>query len=388
MKIKSLKAREIKDTRGESTIEISLITDFGEFISSAPNGKSRGKFEVKTWRKSLKEDIKSINNFFIEDINIRRFEDLILLENTFNKIIGGNSMITLEYSFLKALAFIEDKEVWELINSRAKKFPLPIGNAISGGLHSSNKKKPDFQEFHFIPVTSFSKSVQINKRALENCSEILKNTDINFSWKKSDENAWQTSLNNEQVIEVMKQVRDNMKDEFKTTIHLGIDVAASSFYKNGSYIYTNPKSTKIKREQIKLMNKLAKDMFYIEDPLEEEDFIGFSKIKSNGLIVGDDLTTTNFERLKIAYLKKSINAIIIKPNQIGSLIEVKKIVDYCKDKKIKIIFSHRSGETSENILADLAFGFEADFIKIGIEGPGRDEKIFRLIEIERNMLGK
>ena len=135
------------------------------------------------------------------------------------------------------------------------------------------------------------------------------------------------------------------------------------------------------------MQELAKDFFYLEDPLEENDFQGFKEIKSkapkSGLIIGDDLTTTNIERVKAA--KSSVNDIIIKPNQIGSLIKVKEVIEYCKKNKMKIIFSHRSGETSENILADLAFGFQADFIKCGVSGKGRDEKLDRLIEIERSL---
>jgi len=101
--------------------------------------------------------------------------------------------------------------------------------------------------------------------------------------------------------------------------------------------------------------------------------------------VGDDLIVTNLSRLKIANLKGSVNAIIIKPNQIGSLIEVSEIVKYCKKNKIKMIFSHRSGETKDNILADLCFGFSGDFIKCGVHGVGRREKLDRLIEIESGL---
>lgn len=385
MKVKELKARKIKDTRNENAIEIYLKTNFGEFKASAPNGKSKGKFEVNSWKKDLKGDINAVNNFFIKDINIKKFSDLKLLENSFKNAVGGNTMIALEYAFLKALAFQKNKQVWEIINPKANKLPIPIGNVIGGGAHSKGKS-PDFQEFHVIPMRElFSKNVEIMKRAHENCGKILKNAQKDFKNELNDENAWQTDLDNDKAIEVIKQACDNTKDEFKTTVHLGIDVAASSFYNNGNYSYKNPKSIKIKKEQIKYMNELAKDIFYLEDPLEETDFIGFSKLQSRGLIVGDDLTATSLERVRIACLKKSVNAIIVKPNQIGSLIEVKKVVDYCKENKIKTIFAHRSGETGEDILADLAFGFQADFIKTGIIGKGRDEKLNRMIDIERSL---
>ena len=385
MKVKNLVAREIKDTRGEETIEVKLITSDGEFIASAPNGKSRGEFEASVWKKSLAGDIKAVNNYFIEDILINNFDDLVLIENAFSDRVGGNTMIALEYCFLKALAKQEDKQVWELINPRASKMPVPIGNIIGGGKHSASSKSV-FQEFHIIPVAnSFELANKILKRADENADEILRNTDSNFKGKLNDENAWISGLNEEKIIEVMDNVKENMIEEFGCKVHIGIDVAASSFYKNGNYIYKNGK--KNVKKQIEYMKKLSDKFYYLEDPLEENDFKGFSEIlkKSKGLIVGDDLTVTNLERLEIAVKNKSINAIIIKPNQVGSLIEIKKIVSFCKKNNIKMIFSHRSGETKEDIISDLAFGFGADFVKFGALGKGRDEKLQRLIEIEKSL---
>src|SRR3989344_7664085 len=383
MKVKKLVAKEIKDTRGEETIEVKLITSDGEFIASAPNGKSRGEFEASVWKKSLAGDIKAVNNYFIEDILINNFDDLVLIENAFSDRVGGNTMIALEYCFLKALAKQEDKQVWELINPRASKMPVPIGNIIGGGKHSASSKSV-FQEFHIIPVAnSFELANKILKRADENADEILRNTDSNFKGKLNDENAWISGLNEEKIIEVMDNVKENMIEEFGCKVHIGIDVAASSFYKNGNYIYKNGK--KNVKKQIEYMKKLSDKFYYLEDPLEENDFKGFSEIlkKSKGLIVGDDLTVTNLERLEIAVKNKSINAIIIKPNQVGSLIEIKKIVSFCKKNNIKMIFSHRSGETKEDIISDLAFGFQSEFVKFGALGKGRDEKLQRLIEIEK-----
>tara|TARA_Y100000310_G_C20641064_1_gene793914 strand:- start:263 stop:1417 length:1155 start_codon:yes stop_codon:yes gene_type:complete len=384
MKVKRLRARVIKDTRNENTIEISLRTDEGDFVASSPNGKSTGEHEVKSWKGKVGDDVEVVNGFFIGDINLRGFRDLKLIENIFREKVGGNTIIALQYVFLKALAKEMGGEVWEVINSRAKKMPFPVGNVIGGGKHSSGKRA-DFQEFHLIPMCDIEKAVEINKRASLEIKRILKNVDKGFKGEMNDENAWQSSLGNEGVLEVMKNVKDNMIDEFKVRIHLGIDVAGSSFYEDGKYTYKNPKGVRVKSEQVRYMNEIAKDVFYLEDPLEENDFRGFSKLQSKGLIVGDDLTTTNLERLKIAHLKRSVNAVIIKPNQIGSLIEVSEIVKFCKKNKIKMIFSHRSGETSDSILADLAFGFGADFIKTGVLGKGREEKLNRLIEIERGL---
>lgn len=389
MKIGGLKAKSISDTRGDKTIEVELKTEFGVFIASAPNGKSRGKYEAKPWKKNLSEDIKVVNASKISEVKIDNFDDLALIEKIFGGKIGANTMIALEYVFLKALAKEKNTEVWKLINPRAKNFPMPVGNAIGGGAHSSGKK-PDFQEFHLIPEATFERNVNINKRGWENCSELLKSLDKNFTGKTNDENAWVTDFDNNQVMEIIQDVKENMIEEFYAKVHCGIDMASSGIYKNGKYNYLNPKKSLDKQEQIKFMAEIADKFYYLEDPLEENDFSGFAelmkKTKGRGLVVGDDLTVTNLKIIDKAWKMKAINGVIIKPNQNGSLMEVKKIVEYCKSKGIKTIFSHRSGETRENILADLAFGFQADFIKTGITGKGRDEKLNRMIEIERSLI--
>ena len=208
----------------------------------------------------------------------------------------------------------------------------------------------------------------------------LKKKDKYFSSKKNDENAWMTSLNEKEILDILK----------KFNVDIGLDIAASSFFKRKKYHYKNPKLDRSPEEQLSYVSNLIKNfgIYYIEDPFEEESFEDFSKIlnKSNkSLIVGDDLTTTNYKRLEEAIEKNAINAIIVKPNQIGSLLEVKRVVELAKSKGIKIIFSHRSGETEENVLADLAFGFGADFLKCGITSEVREAKIKRIIEIEESL---
>jgi len=179
-----------------------------------------------------------------------------------------------------------------------------------------------------------------------------------------------------------------LKKEFK--IDIGLDIAASSFYKRKKYKYENPKLDRDIDEQLGYVSNLIKNygLLYIEDAFEENDFESFAKLLKkcpDSLIVGDDLTVTNSKRLDKAIKMKSINAIIVKPNQCGSLLEVKRVVELARKNNIKIIFSHRSGETEENILADLAFGFQADYIKVGVVGKERESKIERLIDIEKSL---
>jgi enolase len=162
------------------------------------------------------------------------------------------------------------------------------------------------------------------------------------------------------------------------------------FYKRKKYHYKNPPLDRTQEEQLMYLSNLMKNypLIYVEDPFDEEDFEGFSKLQNlfpNVMVVGDDLTVTNYKRLEKAIEMGSVTALIMKPNQNGSLIDVKRIVELCKKKNIKMIFSHRSGETKESILADLAVGFEAEFIKCGITGAEREIKVNRIIEIEGEM---
>ena len=385
MIIKEVNAKPIKDSRGEKTVFVSIKTNVGNFSASAPTGKSTGKYEAKPYKKSLEEDILAVKQFkdYFSQEHLDKFEDLRRIEDIISKSVGANTVIALEFAALKAMAKEKKKQIWELINPDAKRIPRLVGNCIEGGKHSEeiNGKKPDFQEFLLIPApNSMIKSFEINKSAKKDTEFNLKEKDKDFKSKKTDENAWMTSLNDKNVLEVL----------FKLKLPLGIDVAASSFYKRKKYYYSNPKLDRNSDEQLGYLSNLIKNynLFYVEDPFGEEDFESFAKLLKkfpDTLIVGDDLTVTNIKKLEKAIEMKSINAIIIKPNQNGSLVDVKEVVELAKKNKIKIVVSHRSGETEENILADLAFGFEADFIKCGITGKEREAKIRRLIEIEKSL---
>ena len=381
MKINEVNAQAISDSRGEKTILVTIKTDAGEFSASSPSGKSTGKYEAKSYKKTLDDDIekiKQMSNYFSEDIG--DFNELKKIEDILEKQVGANTIFAFESAVLKAIAEEDGVEIWELINENPAKFPRLAGNCIGGGKHSSKEVKPDFQEFLLIPDEKTVKECfEKNKRIKEKLKTILEKKDSKFHGEKNDEDAWAVSLNEKEILEILKNEQ----------IPVGVDIAASGFYGWGKYKYENPKFKRSKEEQTEYISNLIKNfnLFYIEDPFDENDFESFAEIHSrfpDSLIVGDDLTTTNPERLKKAIKMKSINAIIVKPNQIGSLIKVKEVCELAKENNIKIVFSHRSGETEESILADLAFGFQADFLKCGITGKEREIKINRLIEIEKS----
>lgn len=385
MRIKSVSAKAISDSRKDKTIEVSIKTNVGNFSASAPIGKSTGKYEVKSYKKDLDGDIKTLGKFsdYFTEENLEKFDDLRRIEDILDGHTGGNTLFALESAALKALAKEKKKQVWQLINLQAKKMPRLVGNCIGGAKHSKpiEGKKPDFQEFLLIPHTkTIKEAFELNKKFQDSLEQDLKAIDKNFKSTKNDENAWETSLNEKQILDILRKLK----------LNIGLDIAASSFYKRKKYHYENPRLARSVEEQIGYIGNLIKNysLSYVEDPFEEEDFESFAELLKKfpkSLIVGDDLIGTHSKRLEKAMKMKSINAIIVKPNQCGSLLEVARVCELAKKNDLKIIFSHRSGETQENILADLAFGFQADFFKCGISGKERVSKIKRLIEIEKSI---
>lgn len=385
MNIKKIGAKIVRDSRSEDTILVWIKTSKGIFSTTSPNGKSTGKYEIKPYLRNLKKEIDYINKLDISKLKIEKFEDLKKVEGYVN--LGANSLFALEASLLKALAGENNQELYEFLSGK-KIYIKSVGNAVGGGLHNkAGGKKPDFQEFHFISKNkNFYENVKINKIAYNIIGNLIN------SKNRNDEGAWETELNNEQILEKMNLVKSIMSKK-GMKIDIGLDIASSSFF-NKKYFYNNPKNILSKKEQIEYISYLINkyNLFYVEDPLNENDFNGFSllkkKTRNNCLIVGDDLIATNPNRLKKAIKKKSINAIIVKPNQIGSLVKVKEVIEITKKNNIKTIISHRSGETEDNTIADLAVGFNVDFIKTGIYGKVRESKLNRLIKISKKLKNK
>jgi len=399
MFIRDIKVGVISNSRKEHTLGIELITYEGKFTCSAPSGKSKGKNEVPSYnRHGMIRSVKLARAFAKKLIHknfiLKKLDDvkqLTELMESFEKhygAFGANTKYVFEGVFLKAAAKDRNRELWEFINDdvnngRKPKMPMPVGNCIGGGLHSPKikGKRPDFQEFLLIPnEKKFSHAVTLNIKAYTFARKILKIS------KSNDESAWTTTKTNEEVLEILKKVAKQYK------LRIGLDVAASTFFKKGYYNYKNKELIRDKVDQADYMERLIKKfgIFYVEDPMEESDFSGFKEIINNvnkkTLIVGDDLTTTNLKSVRRAVASSAINAVIIKPNQIGPILEVKKVVEYCKKNKIKMIFSHRSGETMDDILADYCIGFGGNFIKTGIYGRHRLIKLKRIMDIEKSLV--
>ncbi|MEK6919322.1 MAG: hypothetical protein AABW73_04790 [Nanoarchaeota archaeon] len=398
MIIKESKGEIILNSRNETTISYTIKTGKGIFKTSAPNGKSKGKYEAKPWGKEgdggIVHDVTALNEIRMSEIT--SIDDIERISKIYSGLVGANTRFALEGSLLKAWAAEHGMQLWELISGgkNIHKMPMPVGNTIGGGLHSVEGKKvstPEFQEFLFIAgqqTKTFKEAAELNDQAYKEAGLMLKKYDDSFRSEKNDEGAWKTKLTNEHILKIMFIIAK------KLGLRVGIDAAASSFYE-GFYKYHD--KTLNDTGQINHIEHIIDDyeLLYVEDPLGEKEFYFFKKLlektkeeHQETLIVGDDLTVTNHDRLKKAITEKSINTIIIKPNQNGSIFETGKVVKLAKDHNIKIIVSHRSGETMDDTIADLAVGWDADYIKCGVHGKERRAKINRLLEIERKIQKK
>lgn len=448
MILKEVSARKILNSRREETIAVRVKTSIGAYEASAPEGASKGENEVRGFSpKGVDYSVSFINalgqKIVFEKTSFDKFEDLEKIEQIYRKadntkrleILGGSSLYALQAAILKAIAASYKLELWKfLLNEHISKslekltsskkevivkndaisgsismpkMPFLLGNCIGGGKHTREIEKPDFQEFLIIPRAKSGKvhdNQYLSLQTYKEVKKILKERDKLFYGKMTDEHAFISSFDNETILQIMQEVKKTIERKFGESIELGIDVAASSFYDKETKRYRYKDFLDIDRkklrdfdqeEQISYILSLIKkyNLVYVEDPLDEEDFQGFArllnrvrKLKLKTLIVGDDLVCTNYDLLIRAIKTNSINGVIIKPNQCGSLLETKKVVDLAKKNNMIPIIAHRSGDTCDNTIAHLAIGWHIPIIKIGIVGKERFAKTDELIRIERKFI--
>lgn len=383
MKLKRVKAEKILNSRRQPTIQITVN---GKYSAAAPSGASTGEHEIQAYPKEgIDYAIKFINSYKgFQEMKIERFEDLQVIED-FLPILKGNPIIALEFAILKA---VSDNKIWKFLNPNADSIPMPLGNVIGGGAHVKNGERPDIQEFLLLPRTrSFKEAKFVN----EYIHRIVgKKLGIK---KMTDEGAWSPKLDTISILDLLQETIEKVQEELGTKVSLGLDVAASEFFKNSQYKYSNYSKENSKRsmnrkEQVSFMELLIKkyDLKYVEDPFQQNDFESFKELKNKTscLICGDDLTTTNLERLQKA--KDCINSVIIKPNQIGSLLKTREAVMFAKKNDITPVISHRSGETMDATISHLAVAWGIPIIKCGIYGKERQAKLKELLKIEKEKL--
>jgi enolase len=308
--------------------------------------------------------------------------------------IGGNTTVAISMAAAKAAASALKIPLYRHLGGKgAITLPYPLGNMLGGGAHAG-RMAPDIQEFLAVPVGAdrFVDAAFANSQVHKRVRALIEAKDKTFTGGKGDEGAWAPNLDNVAALEVLTQACEQVSDEAGFEIRPGLDFAASGLYdaKKRKYVYRREEKSRDTGEQIEFVLDVIKThgLFYVEDPLREDDFRSFAELTKKAkkcLICGDDIFVTNVARIRRGIELGAANAVLIKPNQIGTLSGTLAAVNLAKQHGYVPVMSHRSGETPDETIAHLAVGFGCPIIKTGVVGGERVAKLNELIRIEEEL---
>ncbi|PSQ50633.1 phosphopyruvate hydratase [Halobacteriales archaeon SW_6_65_15] len=394
--VSEVRLRQVLDSRGNRTVEADVVTESGGFgRAAAPSGASTGEYEAIELDPS--EAIASAREHAVPRlegkvyVGDQRDVDRTLraadATDDFSEI-GANSAVAISMAAAKAAADVTGAPLYQHLGGafRGEAFPTPLGNVVGGGEHAADATA--IQEFLSAPVgaPSVQDAVFANAAVHQEVHDLLEERGIAAG--KGDEGAWAPSIDDEEAFEIVAEATDAVADEVGFEIRFGLDVAAAEMYDADDEEYVYRDTTRDTDEQIEYVADLVEeyDLAYVEDPLDEDDYEGFAELTDRGtLICGDDLFVTNVERLEAGIEQGAANAILVKPNQIGTLSDAVDAVELAVENGYKPVISHRSGETEDTTIAHLAVATGAPYIKTGAVGGERTAKLNELIRIEQNV---
>ena len=404
MKIKDVKGREILDSRGNPTVEVDVILENGvRGRAAVPSGASTGEREALEMRdggerycgKGVLNAVNNVNTIIRDAVIGMDAADqkaldyaMIELDGTETKSkLGANAILGVSMAALRASAINEGKELYEYIGD-GRSLPYPMMNIINGGAHADNNL--DFQEFMIIPQQdTIHERVRVGAEVFHSLKKVLNGK--GYFTGVGDEGGFAPNLgSNKEGFELIVDAIKKAGYEPGKDVKIAIDVAASEFYENGKYHVDGKELTS--DELIDFYEELVNTypIVSIEDPVDENDWEGFTKITERigdkVQLVGDDLFVTNKKCLQMGIDKKAGNAILLKVNQIGTITETIETIELAKANGYKTIISHRSGETEDNTIADLAVGLDLGQIKTGsMSRTDRICKYNQLMRIEEEL---
>ena len=408
--IEKIYAREILDSRGNPTVEVDVSVQCGIMGRAAvPSGASTGDHEAIELRdgdetrylgKGVRNVVNHINTTIADALKgfdatkqIDVDHLMIDLDGTENKSnLGANALLGVSMAVARTGAKLAEKSLFRhLGGDDATLLPVPMMNILNGGSHADNSV--DIQEFMVVPfgASTFSEALRMGTEVFHHLKSVLKSKDMTTS--VGDEGGFAPNLNsNEEALEVILEAIEKAGLKPGMDIYLALDVAASELYKNNTYnLYSEGRQLK-SQEMVDYLGSLAEQypILSIEDGLHEDDWAGWNhctdKLGSKIQIVGDDLTVTNIKRLQRAIDDKSMNAILIKLNQIGTVTETIQTVEMARNAGFGAIISHRSGETEDTTIADLAVAMGMGQIKTG--SASRTDRVCKynqLLRIEEEL---
>lgn len=415
--IESVHAREILDSRGNPTVEVDVTLNGGAFGRAAvPSGASTGSREALELRdgdkkrylgKGVRKASGNVNTAIAPLLVGKKFESqtqvdeaMLALDGTPNKAkLGANAILGVSMAFCRASAMASQKTLYESIaksyGNGTEKFmmPVPLMNIFNGGAHADNGI--DFQEFMIVPVgaATFSEALRMGVEVFHHLKAVLKDEHLNTG--VGDEGGFAPSLEDyeekhEQVLEFIMQAIEQAGYQAGRDIYLGLDVAASEFFNNGKYKFEGRLLSS--KELVGVYENFMSQypIITIEDGLAEGDWDGWkemtSRLGSKVQLVGDDIFVTNPSILKEGIQAKVANSVLVKVNQIGTITETLNTIRMAQDAKYTTVISHRSGETEDSFIADLAVGVSAGQIKTGSASRSdRLAKYNQLLRIEEQL---
>src|SRR5215217_457808 len=381
--VTDINGRIIFNSRGSKTIEIDVISD-DKFLgrASAPSGASVGKSEAQSFKdnipeKSLDKFNKNLSKFIgIESDDPKSVYDILKnIDNSENySIIGGSVAYAISLASIESASKALEVPIFKLLKPNGPfAFPYPLGNILGGGSHAG-PGTPDIQEYLICPngAVDIIEALEINFNVHKELKKILEEKDKRFTYGRGDEGAWAPNINNDQAIEVVEKAIFECGYNLRKEVSIGIDFASSSLWneKNHNYDYSRQGLTRSPEDQIDFVNNIINryNLIYAEDPVHEEDFEGMSVI-------------TNKNRVKESLKYKSCSGAILKVNQAGSLYDALEFANECNNNDIKIITSHRSGESIDSHIAEISIATNSKMLKSGVLGGERIAKLNQLIRL-------
>ena len=397
--ISAVKGRIVFNSRGSKSIEIDVITD-NKFIgrACAPSGASVGKLEAQSF-----SDNKPEKSMEIFNVNMKRFIgidaqdpksifDIIKsIDNSrsYNKI-GGAVAYALSIASVDSAAKALDIPLFKLLKQRKQyKFPYPLGNILGGGAHAG-PGTPDIQEILACPIgaQNIMEALEMNFRLHTEVRKVIESIDKRFTNGRGDEGAWAPNLNNDQALDVVEKSVKNCGFTIGKDMSLGIDFASSSIWNENKQVYDYSRQGILRdtEEQIEFVNYLINTykLIYVEDPVHEEDFktmAAITKKNSKCLVTGDDILVTNALRVREAIKHGSCSGAILKVNQAGSLYDALNFAKECNNNNIRIVTSHRSGESTDSHISHIAIATGSKMLKAGVIGGERVSKLNELLRL-------
>ena len=413
MKITDVKSLEILDSRGNPTVRTFVTLDDGsQHVSSVPSGASTGSHEAVELRdednsrymgKGVQKAVENVNTV-IKEVVVGMEADpnsidmkMLELDGTPNKAkLGANAILSVSQTVVKAAAHTQNKPLWEFMNSyffssKSVGFPQLLVNIVNGGKHASWNF--DIQEFMVVPNSNIpSESVRIAAEIFHSLGKVLKEKKL--STLLGDEGGYSPLLDsNEEVLETIVTAAKNAGYENVTDYRLSLDVASTEFFKDGKYELKKQNKWLTPDELTAYYSEIGQkyNILSFEDAFAEDDWEAWKTFtqmaeKFKFITIGDDLLVTNPERIKRAIEEKAANAVLVKVNQIGSIKETVEAINMSHAAGWKTAISHRSGETEDSFIADLAYACASEFIKTGsMSRSERLAKYNRLLEIEKGL---